>query len=296
MRLVGDPVEAVKVQWKASEPPATNLLIYSVEPAPYDERWFVAMGKHFGVMGEPKSMPTSLASAPGYWIKQPNPTNQQWFKSVSFSEKSGAFGFALDESDFRWDVSRHQPLVRGVPTPEEALAKTLELLPILKISRDDLEHTSNGNLRWSYTTDGTRYTDKQHGERKRFVRRINLMLWQKVHEGASTLSIGGGGMLEASYISEGKLAAVQFLFRKLRPVGQVKPLRHEQVVSAIEQGKAHSFQATVKSITVTNCSLVYPQHNSERKQEFVWPFYAAKGFEISDGETTSRTIYVLLRQ
>ena len=298
IRLTGEQLArgVGSMRWEVGNPPQSNLVIYSVEPRKYDSNRLTAIANHFGVKGEIQPIPPSFLPAPGYWVKQPNPTNHPWFKAVSFSEKSGRYSFAGDEDDHKWDLKNHKPLVRGVPTPEEALARTLHLLPLFGISTNDLEHTPNGRLRWSYTTEGTTYKDRADGQRKRYIRRINLMLWQRVHEWASTLSIGGGGMFEASYISEGKLAEVQFLFRKMKPVAKAKSMTREEVLKSLKSGNARSFQPSPETtLIVTNCTLVYPQHNGDHRQDFMWPFYEVRGCSIRDGETNSHSIYVPLK-
>ena len=228
------------MQWKTSEPPPTNLFIYAVEPFHYDREQLLKVAGYFGVKGDLQPLPSDSPMAPGHWIKQPNPTNWPWFKAVSVSEKSGAYSFGGDESDYKWDNQNHKPLVRGVPSPEQALAKSLALLPVFNVLTNDLEHTPDGKLRLSYTTEGTTYTDRSDGLKKRFIRRINIMFWQRVREGASTVSIGGGGMFEASFISEGHFAEIQYLFRKLRPVGTAKPMTSKELVSQIERGNSRS--------------------------------------------------------
>jgi len=294
-RLVGDQIGDVKVlNWAAGDLEATNLVIYKIEAPKYNREQLLTLAKNLGVTGEPERMPSSFSSAPGYWIKEANPTNRPWFKAVSFSEKSGSYVFAGDEDDHRWDLKNHRPLVRGVPTADEALAKTLQLLPMFNLTTNDLERTAEGKLRWRCTTDGTTYTDKTDGKKKRFIRRINVMLWQRMPGGGSTFSIGGGGMLEASYISDGKLAQVECVFRKLRPVGTAKLMNRNQIIQALKRGDARSFQMpSCQNLTITNCSLVYPQLSGDHKQSFVWPFYAASGFEIGDGETNYVAFYLL---
>lgn len=297
VRLSGERLRSgiPAVRWKAGEPPKSNILIYAVEAPRYDPSHLRALANHFDVKGDEKPLPQDFLSAPGFWIKQTNPTNHPWFKAVSFSSKSGRWAYSGDEDDHKWDLKNHQPLVRGVPVPEEALVKTLALLSVFGVSTNDLEHTAKRKLRWSYTTDGTTYTDKKDGERKRFVRRINLMLWQRVHEGASTLSIGGGGMFEASFISEGHVAGVQCLFRRMKPAGKADFMTKQAIIKALKRGDARSFQSVSQStLTVTNCAVVYPQHNGDHRQNFIWPFYEVRGYSVQNNETNSLNLYLPL--
>ena len=195
------------IKWMAGEPPQSNLTDYVVTPAEYQQEFLQSLANRLHVHGEIGRMPTTMLDAPGYWIKEPNPTNRLRWESVWFSEKSGAIGYSSGEDNHKWDVKNHKPLAHGVPDERAALEKTLLLLPALGITTNDLEHLPDGKLRCSFNTEGTWYNDRNDNwARKRYIRQVNVELWQKVQEGASVLSIGGGGMLRAGYVSEGRLA------------------------------------------------------------------------------------------
>lgn len=46
-----------------------------------------------------------------------------------------------------------------------------------------------------------------------------------------------------------------------------------------------------ESLTITNCTLVYPEANSCTKQDFLWPFYALDTIGIEEGQTNWFRIY-----
>jgi hypothetical protein len=280
------------VDWRAGEPPGTDGVIYAVEPPKSDEGFLERFAKAVGVQGEVQRMPSDFVGAPGFWIKEPNPTNRLTWQSVFLSSLSGAVGYGSGEDNHKWDISSHRPTVRGIPTRDEALQKTVALLPVLGISEADLEHNADGTLRWASQTEGTSYIDREDGRRKRYVRQINVRLWQRV-PGGSTLSVGGGGMLTAGFVGEGKLAEAQCLFRKFRPVRSAKPRSKKEIIDMLQKGDGRTYLETLpNSIAVTNCVVVYPQGNMSCRQEFLWPFYAVGGFAVEEDSTNAVNVYV----
>jgi hypothetical protein len=296
--LVGEelPHPIKPVQWKAGEPPKTNLLIYALQPATYSPDRFKSLAAFLGVRGEPQKLPPTILYAPGYWIKEPNPTNKETWKALIFSEISGMVRFDSGEDNHRWDLKNKRPLVREVPGEKEALHRTLAMLSVLGVTTNDLEHLPDGQLRYTWNTDGTWYNDRHDNwQRKRYVRQLNIELWQRIQDGASVLSIGGGGMLRAGYISEGHLAEIEMTFRNFKSVGTASPKSGAELVRMLQRGEARSFRASIPDrLTVTQCSLVYPQANSTTKQDFLWPCYSLKAESIEAGETNSFYIYVPL--
>ena len=81
-------------------------------------------------------------------------------------------------------------------------------------------------------------------QRKRYIRQINIELWQRIQDGASVLSIGGGGMLRVGYISEGHLAELEMTFRQVRPVGSTSPKTSKELAKMLQSGKGKTFRKT----------------------------------------------------
>jgi hypothetical protein len=295
VRLVGQrmPSAFTSVEWKTEEPPQTNLTIYAVVSPEYDEDFLKRLGRSLGVQGEPVRIPSDFLGAPGYWIKEPNPTNHLTWESVYFSQVAGQIGYASGEDNHRWDINNHRPTAYGVPTPDDALQRTIALLPIFGIATNDLERNPDGTIRWKHDTDGTSYNDRADGKRKRYVRQMNITIWQKVPGGGSTLSVGSGGVIRSGFMSGGKLAEFECLFRKLKPQGRARARINSELVSMLRRGDGRTFRQTLpESITVTNCSIVYPQGNMMFKQTSVWPFYAVSGFGVAEGKTNVLSVYV----
>lgn len=297
--LIGEklvkPIQSV--EWRANEPLKTNLIVYAIERPAFDSAFFQSLAEHLAITGKVQRMPSTMLDGPGYWLKEPNPTNNLRWKSLWFSEKSGSIGYSNGEDNNRWDIKNHKPSAQGVPNEAEALERTIMMLPALGISTNNLEHLPDGKLRCSFNTDGTWYNDRNDNwKRKRYVRQINIQFWQRLHEGASVLSIGGGGMLRAGYMSEGKLAELEMTFREVKPVATAFPRTRAEVIAMLKKGQARSFSGGVPDdLTITECALVYPQANSMTKQDYLWPFYSLKAEVIeAGGETNAFFIYVPL--
>ncbi len=290
------PYPIKSVLWKAGEPPQTNLLIYSLQPRIYSPDRFKSLATFLGFRSEPQKLPATILYAPGYWIKESNPTNKETWRALIFSELSGMVRYDSGEDNHKWDLKSKRPAAHGVPNEGEALNRTLALLPVLGITTNDLEHLPNGQLRYAWNTDGTWYNDRyDNWQRKRYIRQVNVEFWQRIQAGASVLSIGGGGMLRAGYISEGNLAEIEMTFRNFNPLGTALPKSSAELVRMLRRGEARSFRASIpERITVTQCSLVYPQANSSSKQNFLWPCYSLKADFLDAGETNSLYIYVPL--
>ena len=101
------------------------------------------------------------------------------------------------------------------------------------------------------------------------------------------------GVIRAGFMSGGKLAEFEYLFRKLKPQGRAKARSNSELVSMLRKGDGRAFRQTLpESMTVTNCTVVYPQGNMMFKQLGVWPFYAITGFGVNDGKTNALNIYI----
>jgi hypothetical protein len=289
--LVGEPLPypIKSVKWQATEPPTTNLLIYAVQPPIFKPEGLKSLAAFLDIKGEPEKLPPSIIYTPGYWIKEPNPTNKETWKALVFSEIAGMIRYGSGEDNHKWDLKAHKPLAHGVPDEKEALRRALALLPALGITTNDLEHLPDSNLKYACNTEGTWYNDRNDNwTRKRYIRQINVEFWQKIQDGASVFSIGGGGTLRVGYISEGHLAEVEMTFRNGKPIGTAQSRTSKELIQMLKRGEGRSFHRSIPtSLTITSCALVYPEANSATKQDFLWPFYALSAVSIENGETNS---------
>jgi hypothetical protein len=286
------PIE--RTTWATSEPPQTNLIIYAVQPPNYDSNRLEALANFVGAPGEPARMPDYLDIAPGYWIKCPNPTNNLLWRSVFFSERTGALGYGSGDNGYRWDLKNRQPLVRGVPSYQEAMRRAFGLLPVLGLTTNDLELSPDGSIRRQFSKDVTGYNEIGSKERKEVVQKRTAIFFQRV-PGGETISVGEGGSLQVSFVSEGKISDIDFLFRDLRPSGYASPMLSKDIVRALRQAKAWTFgQALPEFLTITNCTVAYPQGNSSYRQRFVWPVYRVVGFGRVEGQTNAFSFFIPL--
>jgi hypothetical protein len=182
--------------------------------------------------------------------------------------------------------------MNGVPGKEEAKEKALMFLPVLGLSTNDLEHYGNGRIRWASSASEVGYTDRLDKQRKKAVMARNVTFYQRVFAGGVTASVGDGGTLRFTFVSEGKVASIEWFFRKLRKAGEAKPKSSKEIMRDITRRNAWTWHQNVpSSITVTNCVLAYPQGNSWLNQKSVWPFYMVTG---TDSEGRGVTVFVPL--
>jgi hypothetical protein len=292
-RLVGNRTEpAIKnVRWRTDEPQQTNLIIYSVGLTRFDESLVERVAKYFGIPGKLEPFPKDHPHSPGYWIRQVNATNAAKSRSVSASLFNGTFSYSAGDDGYRYDLQARRPDVRGVPDKEQAKAMALNLLPLLGLSENDLEHQANGRLRWSSGSSDIGYTDRADMQRKKVAMAQQVTFYQRVPGGGTTSSVGDGGQLRFVFVSEGKVSEIEWFFRPMTNAGTAKPKTSRQILRDIEKANAWTWHGTLpSSITITNCVLAYPQGNSGLGQQYVWPFYRVMG--ASSGRTV--TLFVPL--
>jgi hypothetical protein len=292
-RIIGNQLSSsIRIAWKSSEPQSTNLFIYSTAAPRVDEKLMRRVAEKFSVTGEISPIPADKDGEIGFWIRETNPTNSAKSRCVSFSLVSGSFAYSSGDDGYRWDIKNHKPLMRGVPDKEEAKRMALELLPLLGLSTNDLEHYSNGRIRWASSAPEIGYTDRADKQRKKAVIARNVNFFQRVPGGGVTAGVGNAGQLRFSFVSEGKVASIEWFFRKLVTAGQAKPKTSKEIKRDIRSRNAWTWRQTVpSSLTVTDCALAYPQGNSWLDQKFVWPFYMVTG---TNSEGIGMTLFVPL--
>ncbi len=293
-RMIGNQLETpVRVSaWKASEPQRTNLFIYSVRPPQMDQALMLRVANRFGVKGEIEQIRGDTLGHLGFWIKENNPTNSAKSREVKFWLTMGNFAFSSGDDGYRYDPVRKTHPVYGVPTKEAAKEKALDLLPLLGLSTNDLEHYANGRVRWASSGSTISYTDGTDKQRKQIVTARNVSFYQRVPGGGTTASVGDGGVVRFSFVSDGKVTSIESFFRNMVKAGEAKPKTSKEIMRDVRNGNAWTWHQTVPpSITVTNCVLAYPQGNSWLNQNHVWPFYMLTG---TGSEGHPVTLYVPL--
>jgi len=286
-RMIGNQLEtSIRATWKASEPQQTNLFMYAVGQVQLDEKLMKRVAERFSLTGEITPMPVGREGDIGFWIKEANPTNSTKYRCVSFSLLSGSFAYHSGDDGYRWDIKNHTPLMHGVPDKEQARQMALEFLPLLGLTTNSLEHYGNGRLRWASSAPEIGYTDRVDKQRKKAVMARSISFYQRV-PGGVTAGVGDGGQLRFSFVSEGKVASIEWFFRKLVEAGEAKPKSSKQIIRDISRRNAWTWHRTVpSSVTITNCALAYPQGNSWLNQKSVWPFYMVTGTNSEGGSVT----------
>jgi hypothetical protein len=134
------------------KPQKTNLFIYSVKPAQLDEILLRRLADKFSVTGQVKRIREETLGQSGFSIKETNQWAPGKLRTVYFWETTGNFGYDTGDDGYRYNSITKRHEVFGVPEKEEAKRMALELLPVLGLSTNDLEHYSNGRVRWASTS------------------------------------------------------------------------------------------------------------------------------------------------
>lgn len=233
---------------------------------------------HFQVRGQIKQFTDRDAFAFGYLIEERDSTNRMTVRDVAYIATTGAFRYSTADRGERWDIKNHKPLVHGVPDKLEAREMATKLLPLLGISTNDLHRRPDGALSTSFGEEGVTYNERVTKERKRVVIQRSVSFHQRIPSGGTASTVGDGGQVRFTFVSEGKVASIEWFFRKLEEAGQAKPKSREQIIKDIKAGRCWTwYQKSPRSLTVTNCELAYPQGNSGTYQPYVWPFYMVTG-------------------
>lgn len=275
-RMVGNPLDTpVRVSaWKAPEPQRTNLFLYSVTPPRVDEALMHRVAARFSITGEIAQIKGDTLGHIGFEIREPNPTNSNKIRRVYSWLTMGSFGYDGADDGYAWDIPNHRPLMRGIPDKDEAKKKALELLSLLGVSTNELEHHTDGRLKWASSTSTVGYTDRADKQRKKAVLMQTVSLSQRVPFGGTTVGVGDGGKLAFSFVSEGKVSRIEWFFRTLVKAREAKSKTSKEVIKDVAKGNAWTWHQRVPArLTVTDCVLAYPQGNSWLHQEYVWPFY-----------------------
>jgi hypothetical protein len=290
--LVGEKLErsGTNVRWEAGPLTNTNAAIYSVLPPVLHEGLLKRLASEFGVRGEIEQIPsdkiTGIGSI-GFWIKEVNPTNSFLYRTVYAHLTTGLIGYASGDDGSRYNFALKKPVPVGVPNKEEALALTLQLLPMLNLSTNDLEHRKNGKVTWGSGESGVSYTDRADKQRKRVVIARHITLYQRIPEGGLSAGIGDGGALRVSFVSDRKIASIELFFRKLAKAGSAPGKSVQAITKSVERGEAWSWDQNIpRSLIVKNWSLAYPQGNSQHLQEYLCPFYALSCIALNDRKVT----------
>lgn len=294
-RVVGAQLEqSIEVlSWKASAPQQTNVLIYSAAPHKFDESLLRQVAKTFSLTGEVSRITGETMGHVGYCIKESSPLVQTRQRSVYFWCTIGTFGYATGDDGYRYNQTTKRHEVFGVPEKEEAKEAALKLLPILRLSANDLEYYPSGRLRWASSPKTITYTDKEDKKRKTLTTARNITFYQRIPGGGTTTGVGDGGQIRFTFVSDGKVAGIEWFFRKLDPAGIAEPKSQEQIIRDLEVRNAFTWHQSVPStLTITNCVLAYPQGNSWLDQKHVWPFYLISGVGARDEAVT---LYVPVR-
>lgn len=289
-----------KVVWHTAEPAAGDLCVYAVQPPQFDPERLKRIAAYFQFDGQFTPIPTNSAVAPGYMLSGLGPQGRP--RTLAFSTLIPRLSYASGDNGWRpRDPQTNIPLMT-VPTAEEALQKTLVLLPVLGLSTNELERKADGSFRTTLSQQTETCLETGSTKHKEMVRRRCVVLFQRVSGGENHSWNGamenhlGGGTLEVGIVSEGKVSDILLTFRDFQPAGFEKALSSREILNRFERGEARFPRIFLpESLTITNCSLVYPQGSPLIRQQYLRPTYRLTGYGPMTERTNVFTFFVPVR-
>jgi hypothetical protein len=273
-----------EVVWQTAEPPVSNLCVYAVQPPKFDPERLKKIAAYFDIHSEITPLPPNYTVAPGYMI-QSQSSNEFFPRAICFSELIPRLSYGSGDEGTRGRDPRTNTPLMTVPSEKEALQKALHLLPVLGLTTDDLERNADGSFRTVFTVKTETYLETGATRTKEMVRRRCIVLFQRVPGGENYSWTGGtenhlgGGVLEVSFVSGGKLAGFVLTFRDFQLAGFEKPLTSREILDRFEKGEARTtLMFLPESLTITNCAIVYPQGSPLLRQQYLRPTYRLTGF------------------
>jgi hypothetical protein len=229
-------------------------------------------------------------------------SNEFFTGTICFSELIPRLSYGSgDEGGRKRDLRTNIPLLT-VPSEKQCLEKSLQLLPVLKLTPDDLERNADGSFRTVFTVATETYLETGAKQTKEMVRMRRIFLFQRVPGGKNYSWSGateppiGGGALDVSFVSEGKIAAFVLTFRDFQPAGFEKALSSREIVDRFAKGEARTAQMFLpESLTITNCVIVYPQGSTLLRQQFLRPTYRLTGFDAMSDKQNTFSFFVPVR-
>jgi hypothetical protein len=116
-------------------------------------------------------------------------------------------------------------------------------------------------------------------------------------DGIRFLGAGGRGGFAVDFGSHGKIATLEFDWRKLAPYQSYKTLKGDEIVKEVRDGKAvisaenRDIPEKPKKLTITRVTLYYMSATSGTPEDFVYPIAS---LDISaDTESTNTTKFYL---
>src|SRR5687768_15145667 len=176
----------VRFEWRCDWEPPTRVSCVRIAPAKWSTNDVIRWARFFGLTNRCERLPGDFSGAPGWWVRDfdggDNRSRLRW-RATSHSQRENCLSYASgDDGGGRWDVQRHQPLIRGVPTKEEAIVLAEKLIRDLGLEFS-WARRSDGQLLTSQRVHGTGYIPRGTTNYVEVVQQQGVYLYQKIGDG-----------------------------------------------------------------------------------------------------------------
>lgn len=261
----------VKLEWLIEWKPPTEIHQIKIAPMNWSTNDVIRWAKYFGLTNVCQPMPGNLAPAPGWWIRDFTDSSGLRWKVTYWSQRENNLLYSTGDDGYRWDLKRHEPLFRGVPTRDEAVALAEPLVKELGIDVPWARRAS-GQLLTSQRVHGTGFFRRGSTNYEEVVQQQGVYLYQKVGDG--TLLGDEQGSVLVRYVSEHKLSDVEArIVREIETIPR-SAVSKAELIEAVRTGKAWGFpNANLgPTVDVIGADIIYPV-NRRWKNEVLRPFY-----------------------
>jgi hypothetical protein len=284
-------VSTSQIVWKVDSDLPKEAMVYRTKSRQVADAALSALVSKYG--WKQRAIPTSFGQG------EPNAMtfgNETGDKYVTFHPDYGGFELYLaDKSGFRYDKTTKKPIVEALLSNEEALRRSIDLLPMAGLSTNDLVVSKETGLPYYVAScNQVGFTDRETKERKKLCTNTRIKFMQQVG-GHKVYGFGGGGCAEFIFVSHGELACVTWLMREAVAFKRMELKDRNAILAAIRNGECYSWtkrEFAGEKLTVTEVEVEYYEGNERRLQEYFVPLYAIACRLMEAG--AEREIHLLL--
>lgn len=265
-------VTASQIVWKVDSDLPKELMVYKTKPRHIADRIIPDLASKFSLKA--RAVPT------GFGLGEPTSktfANEAGDKYVTYHpDYSGFELYVADKSGFHYDKKSKKPIVEGLLSNDEALRRSIELLPTVGLSTNDLYLSEEtGYLYSAASCNQVGFTDPETKEHQKLCTNTRIKFMHQIG-GHKVYGFGGGGCAEFIYVSHGELASVTWLIREAVPFVKMELRDRDSILAAIRKGECFSWtnqEMQGETLSVTAVEVDYYEGNEHHRQEYFLPLY-----------------------
>jgi len=261
----------VKLQWRIEwEPPATIHRI-KVEPMNWSTNDVIRWANFFGLTNRCEPLPGNIVGAPGWWVRDFFDSSHLNGRLISFSKSENCLSYSSGDDGYRWDLKRHEPLFRNVPSRDEAVVLAEPLIKELGVDVP-WARRANGQLLTSQRVHGTGFHRRGSTNYEEAVQQQGVYLYQRIGDG--TLLGDEQGAVLVRFVSDRKVSDVEVRIVRERETVAVPAVSKAEINEAVSKGNTWicpnlNFGTAVQ---VIGAEIVYPA-TGRWQRDTLRPFY-----------------------